>query len=118
MEFWQVKAIRKYLKLTQAQFAKELGVSFVSVNRWEKSRFRPSPIADKMIRAYATSKGIDVDHWHPRLIRKTTRWAEMVTLLPGKESEKESGKESDKVSEKDEDWASFLRRLPSFYQGS
>jgi DNA-binding transcriptional regulator YiaG len=33
-----VKETRKRLGLTQLQFAKTLGVSFQSVNRWERGR--------------------------------------------------------------------------------
>ena len=88
MEFWQIKAIRKYLKMTQAKFASRLGVSLVTLNRWENKHFRPSPMADKLIKEYATRKGIDVEHWNPRLIRKTTRWAEMVRFFPKEEEKK------------------------------
>lgn len=34
--------VRAYLNLTQAQLAKELNVSFETVNRWESGKFVPS----------------------------------------------------------------------------
>jgi putative transcriptional regulator len=37
-----VKQLRKELLLTQTEFAKRLGVSFVSVNRWENGRCEPT----------------------------------------------------------------------------
>ena len=34
--------IRAYLDLTQSQLAKELNVSFETINRWESGKFNPS----------------------------------------------------------------------------
>jgi DNA-binding transcriptional regulator YiaG len=44
-----VKETRKRLGLTQLQFAQTLGVSFQSVNRWERGRTKPLPIVLKQI---------------------------------------------------------------------
>ena len=44
-----VKEIRKRLGLTQLQFAQSLGVSFQSVNRWERGKTKPLPIVLKQI---------------------------------------------------------------------
>jgi DNA-binding transcriptional regulator YiaG len=44
-----VKEIRKRLELTQVQFAQELGVSFQSVNRWERNKTKPLPIVLKLL---------------------------------------------------------------------
>jgi len=38
-----VKGLRQLLGLTQKQFARELGVSFSTVNQWENARRRPQP---------------------------------------------------------------------------
>ena len=40
-----VKRIREVLKLTQAELAYKLGVSHVTVNRWERGKVKPSPLA-------------------------------------------------------------------------
>ena len=40
-----VKEIRKYLALSQEDLARELGVSFATVNRWENERAKPSKLA-------------------------------------------------------------------------
>ena len=40
-----VKEVRKQLNLSQEDLARELGVSFATINRWEKGRFRPSRLA-------------------------------------------------------------------------
>jgi len=42
--------LRQRLKLTQAQFAKAVGVSFVTVNRWENGHTKPSRLAVGQIR--------------------------------------------------------------------
>jgi ribosome-binding protein aMBF1 (putative translation factor) len=40
----RVRTVRWRLGLTQTQFAKRLGVAFVSVNRWENSKHRPTRV--------------------------------------------------------------------------
>jgi len=43
MEFSEkVKQARKELKLSQDAFARELGVAFSTINRWENERIKPS----------------------------------------------------------------------------
>jgi putative transcriptional regulator len=44
-----LKKIRKELKLTQAQFAEEIGVSRITENRWENNQTKPSKLALKEI---------------------------------------------------------------------
>jgi len=38
----EIRALREHLQLTQEVFARILGVSFVTVNRWEKGKSEPS----------------------------------------------------------------------------
>jgi putative transcriptional regulator len=45
-----VRELRFRLGLTQEQFAAELGVTFASINRWEKRKVQPSPMALKLLR--------------------------------------------------------------------
>jgi putative transcriptional regulator len=52
-----VKEIRKRLGLTQVQFAEALGVSFQSVNRWERGKTKPLPIVLKQIEAMVKEMG-------------------------------------------------------------
>jgi len=52
-----VKQTRKRLGLTQLQFAKTLGVSFQSVNRWERGRTKPLPIILKQIEVMVKEMG-------------------------------------------------------------
>lgn len=44
-----VRETRQCLQLSQVKFAKKLGVSFQSVNRWENGRTKPLPLAIKQI---------------------------------------------------------------------
>ena len=61
----QIKEIRKRLNLSQEEFAKKLGVSFTSVNRWENGQTKPSKLARRQIlnlleqiREYETSANL------------------------------------------------------------
>jgi putative transcriptional regulator len=46
----EIKEIRIKLHLTQTEFAKMLGVSFVTVNRWENGWYKPSKLAEQEIK--------------------------------------------------------------------
>lgn len=41
----EIKALRDRLGWTQEQMARELGVSWTTVNRWENGRVKPSRLA-------------------------------------------------------------------------
>lgn len=53
----EVKAVRRRLELSQRDFAKRLGVSFVTVARWETDQVRPSPLAVGRIKELAAKNG-------------------------------------------------------------
>ena len=46
-----VLALRQQLKMTQEQFAREIGVTVSSVNRWERGVIQPSRLARRAIEA-------------------------------------------------------------------
>lgn len=48
-----IRALRKRLGLTQGQLAERLGVTFVTVSRWENSQARPSRLSLKALTALA-----------------------------------------------------------------
>lgn len=48
---------RKRLKLTQKAFAERLGVTFISVNRWENSKSHPSKMALKLLKGLLLEMG-------------------------------------------------------------
>ena len=43
----KVKYVRTELKLSQEDLARELGVSFATINRWENGSYNPSRVARK-----------------------------------------------------------------------
>ena len=47
-----LKKARVQLALTQEYLAREIGVSYTTVNRWENGRFMPSKMALRQIEAY------------------------------------------------------------------
>jgi DNA-binding XRE family transcriptional regulator len=47
-----VKEVRVQLDLSQEDFAREIGVSYATVNRWENGRFLPSKMAVRQIETY------------------------------------------------------------------
>ena len=46
-----VKSLREAMGLTQEQLAAKIGVTVSTVNRWEKGRSKPQPLAMKQINA-------------------------------------------------------------------
>jgi putative transcriptional regulator len=52
-----VSELRFRLGLTQEQFAAKLGVTFVSVNRWENGKTQPSPMAMRLIQLMLEDMG-------------------------------------------------------------
>lgn len=56
-----LKQIRKKSLLSQIEFAKELGVSFSTVNRWENNKAIPNYRAQKKIKDFCDKKGIPFD---------------------------------------------------------
>lgn len=45
----EIKRIRQLMRWSQERLARELGVSFCTVNRWENGRTAPSPMALKVL---------------------------------------------------------------------
>lgn len=56
----KLKTVREQLNLTQTQLAAELGVSYVSVNRWENEQTTPTPLAVKTFDAFCKTKSIQL----------------------------------------------------------
>ena len=56
-----IREIRQKCFLSQEAFAKELGVSFATVNRWESGRTKPTYKTMKLIDDFCKSRGIDFD---------------------------------------------------------
>ena len=54
-----IKILRLSAILTQEEFAKEVGVSFATVNRWETGKSKPTIKAMKLIDEYCKKNDID-----------------------------------------------------------
>ncbi|MCO8123536.1 helix-turn-helix domain-containing protein [Stieleria sp. TO1_6] len=54
-----VKMVRLQLGLSQEKLAAELGVTFSTVNRWENSKVKPSPLALKQLENLVVGLGAD-----------------------------------------------------------
>ncbi|MEG1706772.1 MAG: helix-turn-helix transcriptional regulator, partial [Clostridia bacterium] len=54
----KVKKVRIKLYLTQAQLAKELGVSFATINRWENGHGEPNLLINAKFEEFANKHGI------------------------------------------------------------
>ena len=57
MTFAEVlKSIRTQLNFTQEQFARELNISFSTINRWENGRSMPSVLAKTQLLKYCNKE--------------------------------------------------------------
>ena len=75
-----IKDIRLRLKLSQAELAEKLGISFATVNRWEKGRCEPSQIAIKAIKRLCAHNNIDYSQYEGNSIIESN---DIVTLYHG-----------------------------------
>ncbi|MBD5395975.1 MAG: DUF3990 domain-containing protein [Lachnospiraceae bacterium] len=78
-----IKEIRFRLNLSQSELAEKLGVSFATVNRWEKGHCEPSQIAVNAIKSLCTRSNIDFSQFEGNHIISTN---ETVTLYHGSKS--------------------------------
>lgn len=54
----KVKYVRVNLNLSQEDLARELGVSFATINRWENGSYNPSRLAKKAFEDFCNTKNI------------------------------------------------------------
>lgn len=57
----KVKAVRYKLFLTQEEIAKELNVSYTTINRWENEKITPSLKAQKAFHEFCVKNNITFD---------------------------------------------------------
>jgi transcriptional regulator with XRE-family HTH domain len=59
VEYCEVlKQIRKILSISQEQLARDLNVSYTTLNRWENNRTSPSRLAKMRVVDYCVAKGL------------------------------------------------------------
>lgn len=56
-----IKKLRNKMLLSQADLAKQLGVSFASVNRWENGRNEPTFSAKRKLKPFFDKYGIALE---------------------------------------------------------
>ncbi|BAY87632.1 XRE family transcriptional regulator (plasmid) [Calothrix parasitica NIES-267] len=52
-----IRELRNSLGLTQEKFAAKLGVTCLTINRWENGRSKPSPLAMEKVEGMLTEMG-------------------------------------------------------------
>ena len=57
----KIKAIRLKMFLSQEKFAKEIGVSFATINRWERGLNEPNYEGKKAIHEFCKKNNIKID---------------------------------------------------------
>jgi len=55
----EIRKIRQHLFMTQEDFAKEIGVAFSTVNRWEGTKSKPNLSAMKSIKEFCLKHDVD-----------------------------------------------------------
>ena len=81
----QIKEIRSRLNLSQSELAERLGVSFATVNRWEKGHCEPSQIAvnaQKTISTFLSWKALLSLHLMKSSLFITAPSPDCMVLLP------------------------------------
>ena len=56
-----IKKLRNKMILSQTEFAKELDISFATVNRWETGKYEPTIKAKRKLVPYFKKYKIEVD---------------------------------------------------------
>lgn len=62
----KLKRTRKILAISQEELAHQLGVSFATVNRWEKGSYNPSRLAMKTFENFCKDNNIRVGDGHEK----------------------------------------------------
>lgn len=56
-----IKELRNQMFLTQEEFAKKLGVAFITVNRWENGYYEPTIKMKKKLNEYFKKYKINIE---------------------------------------------------------
>lgn len=78
-----IKEIRERLNISQAQLADAVGVTFATVNRWEKGHYSPSQIAINALKRLCVENNIDYSQFEGNSIISST---DTVRLYHGSKS--------------------------------
>lgn len=86
-----IKKIRLLLGLSQERLARELGVSFCTVNRWEKGRTTPSPMAVEKLKRFEAWLGTNKFTDKRSFERMDVKYPIQVQILNGATAEPMNG---------------------------
>jgi len=56
-----LKMLRKELNISQESLARELNVSFATLNRWENNKAKPSRLAILQIKEFTTKQNVSAE---------------------------------------------------------
>lgn len=80
----KIKRIRQRCFLTQQDFAKEINVSFSTVNRWEGGKSKPNLNAMKNIKEFCLKNDVDYagveEAWLDFEVRSKSKWLKILWL--------------------------------------
>lgn len=57
----KVKTVRAALLISQKELAQAIGVSYVTVSRWESQGLHPSFLTEKKLEAFCKNNGIELE---------------------------------------------------------
>lgn len=57
----KVKKVREVLLISQKELAQAIGVTYVTVSRWESQGLQPSFLTEKKFEAFCKNKGIELE---------------------------------------------------------
>ena len=60
----QIKLVRKKLYLSQQALAKELGVAFATINRWESNHVKPNLVMEAKFNDFCLKHNINFEEKH------------------------------------------------------
>lgn len=76
-----IKQIRTYLNMSQTEFAKQLNVTFQTVNRWENGRAVPNKLAQSMMYELCKERSVPV---YEMTLKKIAEETEAITPEAGR----------------------------------
>ena len=56
-----VKYLRKKLNISQEELARELKVSFATINRWENGKTKPNKMAQDVFTTFCRKNDVDIE---------------------------------------------------------
>jgi DNA-binding transcriptional regulator YiaG len=57
-----VKQLREKIGMSQEELARELNVSFVTINRWENGKTKPNKMAMEVFVRFCKKHGVDIEN--------------------------------------------------------